>query len=188
LNQYKNLLNINLIALTVDHQLRGDISRAEGNYVKDKCEHWSIPVIQKTIDVKSYMKKNKVSQQTASREVRYAVYENVLKKTEAHYLALGHHADDQVETMLMALTKVTRPEVLSGIPISRFFNGSEIIRRLLIVIKIVIKNYCKIKHINIKEDDYNEDLNNESKYIKVKILTKLKKRNPNHYKICKTIS
>src|SRR5699024_12662587 len=72
LNQYKNLLNINLIALTVDHQLRGDISRAEGNYVKDKCEHWSIPFIQKTIDVKSYMKKNKVSQQTASRELRYA--------------------------------------------------------------------------------------------------------------------
>src|SRR5699024_10643962 len=81
LNQYKNLLNINLIALTVDHQLRGDVSRAEGNYVKDKCEHWSIPFIQKTIDVKSYMKKKKLNQHNYTKEVCFAVYENVLKKT-----------------------------------------------------------------------------------------------------------
>src|SRR5699024_8585033 len=46
LNQYKNLLNINLIALTVDHQLRGEVSRADSNYVTDKCEHCSIPLIQ----------------------------------------------------------------------------------------------------------------------------------------------
>src|SRR5699024_5735896 len=138
LNQYENLLNINLIALTVNHQIRGDGSREAGHYVKDKCEHSSSPFIQKTINIKSYMKKNKVRHQNTSRELQYAVYENVLKNTDAHYLALGHHADDQVETMLMALTKVTRPEVLSGIPISRFFNGSEIIRPLLSVNKIAI--------------------------------------------------
>src|SRR5699024_12316664 len=81
LNQYKNLLNINLIALTVDHQLRGDVSRAEGNYVKDKCEHWTIPFIKKTIDVKSYMTENKVSQQTASRELRSDAHEHVVTNT-----------------------------------------------------------------------------------------------------------
>src|SRR5690625_6183064 len=80
------------------------------------------------------------------------IYENVLKKTEAHYLALGHHADDQVETMLMALTKVTRPEVLSGIPISRFFNGSEIIRPLLSVNKIAIETYCEKYRIHPRYD------------------------------------
>src|SRR5690625_6218932 len=79
------------------------------------------------------------------------MYENVLKKTEAHYLALGHHADDQVETMLMALTKVTRPEVLSGIPISRFFNGSEIIRPLLSVNKIAIETYCEKHRIHPRD-------------------------------------
>lgn len=188
LNQYKNLLNINLIALTVDHQLRGDVSRAEGNYVKDKCEHWSIPFIQKTIDVKSYMKKNKVSQQTASRELRYAVYENVLKKTEAHYLALGHHADDQVETMLMALTKVTRPEVLSGIPISRFFNGSEIIRPLLSVNKIAIETYCEKYRIHPRYDASNEDLDYERNYFREMIVPLLQERNPNLYKTAQIMS
>src|SRR5690625_8041807 len=73
LNQYKNLLNINLIALTVDHQLRGDVSRAEVNYVKDKYDHSSIPIILKTIDVKSYMHKNKVIKQTVSIELRNPV-------------------------------------------------------------------------------------------------------------------
>src|SRR5699024_6747391 len=123
-----------------------------------------------------------VSQQTASRELRYAVYENVLKKTEAHYLALGHHADDQVETMLMALTKVTRPEVLSGIPISRFFNGSDIIRPLLSVNKIAIETYCDQHRIHPRYDASNEDLDYERNDFREKIVPLQLERNPKIYK------
>src|SRR5699024_10093781 len=114
---------------------------------------------------------------------RYAVYENVLKKTEAHYLALGHHADDQVETMLMALTKVTRPEVLSGIPISRFFNGSEIIRLLLSVNKIAIETYCEKHRIHPRYDGSNVDHGYERNELRWKLLTLLQERIPLLYKI-----
>src|SRR5690625_3332481 len=134
------------------------------------------------------MKKNKVSQQTSSRELRYAVYENVLKKTEAHYLALGHHADDQVETMLMALTKVTRPEVLSGIPISRFFNGSEIIRPLLSVNKIAIETYCEKHRIHPRYDASNEDLDYERNYFREKSVPLQQERNTHLYKTAHIMS
>ncbi len=188
LNRYKNKLNIDLIALSVDHQLRGEISQAEGEYVKETCEQWSIPFIQMDIDVKSYVKKHKTSQQTASRELRYEVYEKVLEKTNAKYLALGHHADDQVETMLMALTKVTRPEVLSGIPIQRPFSGSEIIRPFLSVNKNMIELYCERYNIDPRYDASNEDLDYERNYFRERIVPLLQERNPNIYKTAQIMS
>lgn len=188
LNRYKHKLNIDLIALSVDHQLRGEISQAEGEYVKAICNHWSIPFIQMDIDVKSYIKKNKTSQQTASRELRYDAYEKALEKTNAKYLALGHHADDQVETMLMALTKVTRPEVLSGIPIHRPFNRSEIIRPFLSVNKNMIELYCEKHNLNPRYDASNEDLDYERNYFRERIVPLLQERNPNIYKTAQIMS
>src|SRR5699024_6021708 len=128
------------------------------------------------------------SQQTASSELRYAVYENVWKTTEAHYLAVGQHADDQVETMLKAITKVTRTEVLSGIPNSRFFNDSGIIRPLLSVNKIAIETYYEKHRIHPRYDASNEDLDYERNYFREKIVPLLQERNPNLYKTAQIMS
>ena len=181
LNRYKSRLNIELIALSIDHQLRGEESKADSEYVKQQCRDWGIPFKQVDVDVKSYIQKYKLSQQTASRKARYDTYIDVLKKTNAKYLALGHHADDQVETMLMALAKVTRPEVLSGIPLKRPLNGSEIIRPLLSVNKEMIESYCKQNNINPRYDASNEDLDYERNYYREKIVPLLQERNPNLY-------
>lgn len=188
LNRYKKNLNIELVVLSVDHQLRGEISQAEGEYVKDACNRWSIPFIQEVIDVKSYIKENKTSQQTASRELRYEAYKKVLEKTNAKYLALGHHADDQVETMLMALTKVTQPEVLSGIPIQRPFNKSVVIRPFLSVNKHMIELYCEEHNLNPRYDASNEDLDYERNYFRKKVVPLLQQRNPNIYKTAQIMS
>lgn len=188
LHQSQKELNIDLIALSIDHQLRGEASLYDSKYVEDVCKRWSIRFVQRDVDVKSYVKKYKVSQQTASRELRYQAYKKVLKDTNAKYLALGHHADDQVETMLMALTKVTQPEVLSGIPITRDLNGSKLIRPLLCVNKRMIDSYCKINEINPRFDASNDDLNYERNYFRKKIVPLLEERNPNIYKTLQIMS
>lgn len=188
LNRYKSRFNIDLIALSIDHQLRGEESQADNEYVKEQCNHWNIPFIEVDVDVKSYIKKYKLSQQTASRKARYDAYKEALTNTNAKYLALGHHADDQVETMLMALTKVTSPEVLSGIPLKRPLKESEIIRPLLSVNKQMIEAYCKQNKINPRYDISNEDLDYERNYFREKIVPLLQDINPNIYKTAQIMS
>lgn len=188
LNRYKENLNIEIIALSIDHQLRGEESKADSEYVKKQCIDWNIPFKRVNVDVKSYIQKYKLSQQTASRKARYDVYKEVLKKTNAKYLALGHHADDQVETMLMALAKVTRPEILSGIPLKRPLDESEIIRPLLSVNKMMIESYCKQYKIDPRYDASNEDLDYERNYYRKKIVPLLQERNPNLFKTAQVMS
>ena len=188
LNQYRKELGIKLIAISVNHQLRGEASEADIEYVKEMCQTWKIPFIEESVNVKSYVQKNKTSQQMASRDARYDVYKKTLKKTGANYLALGHHADDQIETMLMALTKVTRPEILSGIPITRTLNGSQIIRPLLSVNKQMIESYCQLHNINPRYDTSNEDIDYERNYFRQKIMPLLQERNPNLYQTAQIMS
>src|SRR5699024_9991318 len=112
----------------------------------------------------------------------------VLEKTNAKYLALGHHADDQVETMLMALTKVIQPEVLSGIPIQRPFNKSVVIRPFLSVNKHMIELYCDEHNLNPRYDESYEDLDYYSKYFRKKVVHLLQQSNPNIYKTAHIMS
>ncbi len=188
LNQYRDQLGIELVVISVNHQLRGEASEADIEYVKLMCQTWLIPFIQKNVDVKSYVQKNKTSQQMASREARYDVYKKTLKETGADYLALGHHADDQIETMLMALTKVTRPEILSGIPITRNINGSQIIRPFLSVNKEMIESYCQLHDIKPRYDASNEDTDYERNYFRQRVMPLLQERNPNLYQTAQIMS
>src|SRR5690625_6865289 len=90
--------------------------------------------------------------------------------------------------MLIDLTKYTSPKILYDKPISRFFNGSEIIRPLLSVNKIAIETYCEKHRIHPRYDASNEDLDYERNYFREKIVPLLQERNPNLYKTAQIMS
>src|SRR5699024_10142460 len=134
LKQYRNEWNIPLVAVTVNHQLRAD-AEDDVEYVRHLCDRWNIRLISATIDVLEYKQRHKVSTQVAARNLRYEVFANVMMEEEADYLALGHHGDDQIETLVMSLMRTTNLSGLMGIPYERPFNGGQIIRPLLAVSK-----------------------------------------------------
>src|SRR5699024_4514562 len=98
---------------------------------------------------------------------------------EADYLALGHHADDQLETMLMNLVRSGNPKSLSGIPLKRPFSCGQIIRPLLCVTKDEIESYCQTKDITPRLDASNEDTIYTRNAIRKNITPYIKKLNPN---------
>src|SRR5690625_2885131 len=77
------------------------------------------------------MKEHQVSTMVAARDVRYQFFKEQMKVYQAAYLALGHHGDDQVETMLMGFVRTASTKALSGIPIKREFVTGLIVRPLL---------------------------------------------------------
>lgn len=171
--------NLRLIALSVDHQLRGEESKADVQYVKEMCDQWGVEVITTAIDVRTYEKKHRISTQVAARELRYDFYREQMAKLRADYLALGHHGDDQVETMLMSIVRTASSASLLGIPVKRKFSHGLLIRPLLGASKAQIKQYCQQNDIHPRFDPSNKDIEDTRVFFRKKIIPIIKEKNDN---------
>ncbi|MCK9911001.1 hypothetical protein MXD81_17765, partial [Microbacteriaceae bacterium K1510] len=87
--------------------------------------------------VSLYMQQEKLGAQEASREIRYDLFRQVAEETGAAKIALAHHADDQVETILFRMLRGTRLAGMSGIPQRRWLVAEkvEVVRPLLAIFR-----------------------------------------------------
>lgn len=191
LHMYKQLeeeWGLRVIALSVDHQLRGEESREDLRFVQEQCAQWNIPFEGTHVEVTTFKKSAQVSTQVASRKLRYGFYKEQMTKHHADYLALGHHGDDQVETMTMSLTHHSNTRSIAGIPVQRSFAGGKIVRPLLCVTKEHILSYCEDNHIPFRVDPSNTDDRYERNYFRQHIVPLLKKQNPNIHETIQSLS
>ncbi|KAB8126452.1 tRNA lysidine(34) synthetase TilS [Gracilibacillus oryzae] len=178
----KKQWGLQIIAVSVDHGLRGEESRQDVIFVGELCEKWQIPFIAEKVDVKEH--KDDEGTQLAARKLRYQVFERVMSQYEANYLALGHHGDDQVETVIMRMVQHSNPALLQGIPVQRTFAKGEIIRPLLACTKDDIYKYCGDYNLPHREDPSNQSLDYTRNYYRLKVLPLLKEKNPSvHRKV-----
>ncbi|WP_085993725.1 tRNA lysidine(34) synthetase TilS [Oceanobacillus senegalensis] len=178
---YRNQMkwNIHIIAVSVDHQLRGEASREDIVYVDTVCKEWGIPFVWERVNVIKYQKEKGISTELAARELRYQYFEKVMKEYHADYLALGHHGDDQVETMLMSLTRSASTTAFSGIPVRRKFSNGYIIRPLLCVTKAEIHTYCRENEISPRIDETNFDTLYTRNFFRKHVVPLIKQKNSN---------
>ncbi|MCA1322085.1 tRNA lysidine(34) synthetase TilS [Bacillus tianshenii] len=148
--------HLELIVAHVDHMFRGRQSEEDMLFVKAECEKRCIPFEASQIDVLSYQKENKCSAQVAARNCRYSFYQEVMEKHQANLLALGHHGDDQVETMLMRLGRGSSIKGYAGILPKRQFGRGWIIRPLLSVTKEEVLDYVKENGLSYRHDPSND--------------------------------
>lgn len=170
---------LKLIAVSVDHQLRGETSRNDLAYVKDVCKEWDIAFEGASVDVAAYKEEHNLGTQVAARELRYQFFEAQMDKHQANYMALGHHADDQAETMLMNFARSSNPKALGGIPINRPFAAGMIIRPLLCVRKKEIESYCMAQGITPRIDESNVDMAYTRNAVRKHITPLIEELNPN---------
>jgi len=180
--------NIRVIALSVDHQLRGEESRADLNFVERICQEWSIEFVGTSVDVEGHKKNNQIGTQRAARELRYRFFAEQMKYFQADYLAFGHHGDDQAETMLMKLVRSGDSSSFSGIPVKREFAGGKIIRPFLCVTKGELENYCEAHGIVPRMDPSNESVDYTRNFYRIKVLPLLKSKNGNLHKTIQHLS
>ena len=162
-NKFKNQFNYNLIAFTLDHQLRKE-SAKETIFVKNlmnklKIKHYSL--------VWREEKPTTKIQETA-RIARYNILGEACRNNNIKYIFLGHHADDQLETFIIRLYAKSGLDGLSCMKeMTRILTNSgsiNLVRPLLKYRKKALKNICNINKLKWIEDPSNSDM----KYLRSK--------------------
>jgi tRNA(Ile)-lysidine synthase len=155
-------------------QLRGIESFDDQYFIKEYASVHSIPIFVTQFDTKAFAIDYKLSTQVAARELRYNWFYELLETEHFDYILTAHHADDNLETFLINLTRGTGLEGLTGIP----EQNDKIIRPLLFSSRLEIENYAKQHNIQWREDSSNAS----DKYLRNKIrhhlIPVLKELNP----------
>ncbi|MFD1606669.1 tRNA lysidine(34) synthetase TilS [Oceanobacillus luteolus] len=180
--------NLDLQVLSVDHQLRGEESEGDFNYVKQICKDWGLTFHGTSLDVRSHARTERISMEVAARELRYKFFAQKMTELHADYLALGHHGDDQVETLVMKLVRSATSTSFQGIPVQRPLAGGMIIRPLLAVTKSEIEVYCETHNIIPRIDATNLESIHTRNYYRHHVIPLLKEKNANLHRTAQHLS
>ncbi len=142
-------------------QLRGLESFGDQNFVQEYANTNQIPLFLTQFDTEAFANDYKLSTQIAARELRYNWFYELLETEGYDYIVTAHHADDNIETFLINLSRGTGLEGLVGIPAQ----NDKIIRPLLVFSREEIQEYAKQNHIQWREDSSNAS----DKYLRNKI-------------------
>ncbi|HPG29507.1 MAG TPA: tRNA lysidine(34) synthetase TilS [bacterium] len=163
----------NIFCCHINHQLRENAA-ADAEFAIKYCSKSGIRLFLKKIQTKQYAEKNKISIETAGRELRYAEFENLIKENDIDYLFTAHNADDNIETFFMRLIRGTG---LTGLEcIKEFSNRNQyiILRPILNVSKKTVLDYLKKNFIGFVSDESNFDEKYFRNYIRKNIVSKIK--------------
>lgn len=156
-------LGLQLHVAHLNHRLR-ESAAADAEYVASLAERFGLPATIEERDVRAYSARHRLSLEEAAREVRYTFFGQLARQIGAGRVAVGHNADDQVETVLLRLTRGTGVVGLRGMQsqaLWRPIDGSEavtVIRPLLVISREEIEDYCALHDLHPREDVTNLSL------------------------------
>ncbi len=156
LYRLKTDLDIELHAAHLNHSLRGAESDEDARFAEELAQSMGIGCAVGIEDVKSFVKRTKVSTENGARILRYRFLQRAAEDVGASKIATGHNLNDQAETVLLRLLRGTGARGLGGI---RPMRQSSIIRPLLSVERYQIKRYLSERGLSFREDSSNSDTN-----------------------------
>lgn len=168
------LLGYRCIAAHCNFHLRGEESDRDAQFVKRWCKSADTALESIDFDTHDYAKDKKISIEMAARELRYTWFEILRKQYEAEAIAVAHHRDDSIETVLLNLIRGTGIKGLTGISIK---NG-KVVRPLLCVSRKDIEEYITEREFSFVEDSSNSDDTFVRNAIRQNVLPLLEKLNP----------
>jgi tRNA(Ile)-lysidine synthase len=168
----KSGLNISLAHC--NFKLRGNESDGDEILVKEVAKTHNLDVFTTSFETEAFAKISKQSIQMAARQLRYEWFEALQNQHRFKYILTAHHADDNLETFLINLSRGTGIEGLKGIP---EINGS-IVRPLLEFSRDEIHNFATQEKISWREDSSNQSTKYLRNNLRHTFIPLLKKLNP----------
>ena len=151
LYQLRSKFGFSIHVAHLDHQFRGEESKADADFVKQHADLLNLPIILESQDVPRLIERENLSPEAGARKARYEFYQRVVEKEKCDSIALGHNADDQVETILMHLIRGSGMRGLVGmLPVRGIY-----IRPLLNVFRSEIDNFLSDIRIVPRQDSSN---------------------------------
>ncbi len=152
LNAYREVFDLSLVVAHVNHGFRPEESEKEAELVRKESGRLGLPFEYGQFNVREFQKLRGVSPQDAARKIRFHFFCDLLQKHHGQKIALGHNADDQVETVLLRLIRGSGLQGLKGIlPI----RDGKVIRPLLEVWRREIESFAQEKEIPFLSDSSN---------------------------------
>ena len=166
LNSVKENLKISIIAVTIDHGIREN-SAKDVEFVESYCTKNNIKVLKFSGKVPELAEKKRLTIEQAAREYRYSVFANLLAKKTVTKMALGHHMQDQAETILLNIFRGAGLLGASGMELVR---DGVYVRPLLKTQKSEIMAYINANEIPYVEDETNFSNDYARNYIRNQIM------------------
>lgn len=141
--------------------LRGSESDRDEKFVRDLCLDKGVQFSLVNFDTGRYASDRSISVEMAARELRYKAFEERRKALGASVIAVAHHKDDSVETVLINLVRGTGLRGLTGI---KPINGN-VVRPLLCLSRIEITGYLE----EIGQSYVTDSTNLEDDYVRNRI-------------------
>ncbi len=169
--ELRDTLSITVSAAHFNHRLRGEESQRDADFVKQHCEGLGIPVFMGQGDVAAYAAAHGIGTEEAARILRYDFFNSLSPDAK---IATAHHAQDNMETMLMHLLRGCSLHGLSGIPPVR----GRIIRPLLLTPPEELAGYLNQNNIPHVEDSTNRLDNSQRNRLRHHVIPLLLAENP----------
>ncbi|WP_405564555.1 tRNA lysidine(34) synthetase TilS [Polaribacter sp. Asnod6-C07] len=167
-------LKIDISLAHCNFKLREKESDLDEEFIAKLAKANNKPIFTINFDTVVFAKNNKLSTQIAARELRYTWFQELVEKHNFDYILTAHHANDNLETFLINLTRGSGLDGFTGIPKK---NGN-IVRPLLPFTRDEILNYAKDNNIDWREDASNASTKYVRNKIRHQVVPILKEINP----------
>lgn len=164
-----------------NHQLRGRSSDADERLVRATARHMKLPCDVASADVRANAAKRGVSVEMAARELRHAFLAKCARRRGAKFVALAHHADDQVETFFLRLLRGAGGDGLGGMAVMAMSAADArvtLMRPLLAFSKTELAEWATAHRLKYREDASNAGSEFQRNWIRNELLPLLEKRQP----------
>lgn len=151
MNNLKTDFNLKIHIVHVNHGKRKE-SLIEEEYIKDYAKANNLD-----IHIMHLEANNEVNFQSYAREKRYDFFYKVIRQVKADYLMLAHHANDNMETIMMRLIRGSSLKGYSGMIEVNQADGFYILRPFLNILKDELIDYINLHKIKYYEDNSNDD-------------------------------
>src|SRR5450759_42649 len=154
------LAGFDFVIAHCNFQLRGEESKRDEQFVRELTKKYNVEIFVKKFDTEKYAEENKLSIQVAARELRYGWFNQIVNGNAGfirhspltiHHILTAHHANDNIETLLINFFKGTGISGLRGI----LPKHGNIIRPLLFAKKEELIEFAKENNLSYVEDSSN---------------------------------
>lgn len=169
----KDSLNLGLGVAHFNHRLRAKESDGDEEFVRVLAREAGLPFYRSSLPPRSSTSHENL--EAYARRLRYRFLEEVRKDGDYDWIATGHHADDQAETVLMRVMEGSGIRGLTGIQPRR----CQIIRPMLPFTRDQLREYAQARNLTYREDSSNLDRKLERNYVRHELIPRIRRLNPN---------
>ncbi|MBR7186332.1 MAG: tRNA lysidine(34) synthetase TilS [Clostridia bacterium] len=144
--------DIALLALHVEHGIRGEESLRDLTFCEALCRDWQIPLFVERANVPALSLEYSQGIEETARRVRYAAFEKIIAEGRADVVATAHHLNDVAETVLFRLARGTSAAGMRAIT-----QREGIVRPLLATSREELTKYAEENGLYHVEDSTNEN-------------------------------